>query len=164
MEEIAAPFQTVFLSCRGNADLLGNYVEKDNVTLVNFHSAVSRDPPLYLVSLHKKRLSVNIIREAKSFVINFMPYAEKEKAQFVDKYNGLQLDKFRDLPKEEARVIDAPRLSSGVGFLECRMEQEFDLGDHIAFIGRVIHAEHRRDAPRLFNMGMNDFVGIEYFR
>jgi len=161
MEHIIAPYQTVLITCRGNADLIGRVVEKDNVSVVNFHAPVSRDPALYMVCLHKKRLSVNIIRDAKHFVVNFMPFSQMETVKFVDKYNGLQLDKFSKVEKEEAKIIDCPRLVHGLGYLECDVRQELDLGDHIGFIGGVMHSEFRRDGRRLLNLGNNNFMGLE---
>jgi flavin reductase (DIM6/NTAB) family NADH-FMN oxidoreductase RutF len=164
MEDIAAPYQTVLITCRGNADLIGRFMEKDNVSVVNFHAPISRDPPLYMISLHKRRLSINIIRESGQFVVNFMPFSEMEKVQIVDKYNGLQLDKFQtsNLGKEEAKVLDCPRLMEGVGHLECEVVAEHDYGDHILFIGKVLYSEHKRHADRLLNMGYQRFTGFRW--
>lgn len=166
MDDVIGPHQTVLVSCRGQADIIGKIVEKDNVTVANFHSQVSRDPPLYLIGLHKKRLSVNIIRESETFVVNFIPFSQMEKMLFVDTYNGLQFDKFSrsDMRKEEAKIVDCPRVEDSLGYVECKVKHEMETGDHIVFIGEILHSEHKRDGRRLINAGRFGYIPVELRR
>jgi len=56
-------------------------------------------------------------------------------------------------------VIEAsPLLDDAMAVLECRVVQEAEGGDHRVFVGEIIHAETRRQAPCL----TLDDIGLQY--
>jgi len=47
---------------------------KDNAMTAAWHSSISRNPPLYGVSISPKRFTYQLIAESKEFAINFIPW------------------------------------------------------------------------------------------
>ena len=43
----------------------------------------------------------------------------------------------------------APLIENALGWLECRLQDEHDTGDHTLFVGEVLAAEQGRAAPPL---------------
>ena len=48
--------------------------------------------------------------------------------------------------------MDAPRLAESLGALECRVRQTIEVGDHVFFVGEVLHKVLRADAPKLHHL------------
>jgi flavin reductase (DIM6/NTAB) family NADH-FMN oxidoreductase RutF len=57
----------------------------------------------------------------------------------------------------EARV---PRLRATVAWLQCRPWATYDGGDHLMFVGEVVHHDSRRGDPLLFHRGEFRMVGV----
>ena len=157
MPEIANPTQTVIVSCRGRAIVLGRMQERDNLTVLGWHMPVSRQPFRYAISLEKHRFSLHLIRESGVFVVNFLSLSHRDAALAFAKQSGMHADKFAKIEKLEAHSIDCPRLRDAAAFLECRLESEHDLDDHALLIGRVLNSRVLSDRRRLFHLGNGRF-------
>jgi len=107
---------------------------------IAWSTPLSVDPPLIGVLITKKRFSHNIIKKAKSFVVN-VPHIElKEGTHHIGQVSG------RDEPdklliagftlEESAKVI-APRLKECKINIECKLVDIITTGDHDLFIGEV---------------------------
>lgn len=132
---------------------------KDNIFTLCWHMPVSMDPPLFAISAGKTRYSSKIIKESKVFVVNFMDLKYEKEVVFCGTHSGEDMDKFKDsgLGKEEADSIDCPRIKQADGYLECRVVQEIDAGDHIIFVGEVLKQEVKKTKNRIFS-GAEGFI------
>lgn len=146
------PRQTILLTCR----LKG----KDNVMTLDWHTPLSFEPMMYAVSIGKTRFSLNLIKESKVFVVNFMSKDFEKEILFCGRHSGKNIDKFKEtgLEKEEAETIDCPRIKQALGYLECKVEKEIEVGDHILFIARVTKADLKQKAKRLFHLFDDKFT------
>jgi len=152
MPPIHSPRQVVLVSSREEVEVLGKKSEKDDIITVAWHSPVSMDPELYMVSIGKTRFSRELIQESGVFVVNFIPYILKKQAVFCGTNSGKYMDKFKEsgLTKEECEKIDCCRIKEALGYLECRVVDHIEAGDHILFIGRVLHSDFKHKRDRLF--------------
>jgi len=152
MPLIHSPRQVVLVSSRANVEILGKKTEKDNVITLAWHSPVSFDPELYMVAIGKTRFSAKLIQESGVFVVNFIPFILKKQAVFCGTNSGEYIDKFKEagLTKEEAEKVDCCRINEALGYLECKVVQHVEAGDHILFIGRVLNSEFKQKRDRLF--------------
>ena len=118
------------------------------------HKPLSFDPPLYAIAVGKERHSLKIIQKSRAFVVNFMPYAMKDKVLYCARNSGEHLDKFKEagLEKEEAEKVDCPRLKDALGYLECIVVNEVEAGDHIIFIGEVLTMQLVKEGNRIFQV------------
>lgn len=152
MPAITNPRQTILVSCRADLEVMGKTIHKDNIITLSWHMPVSFSPVLYAIAVGKSRFSRQIIDKSGCFVVNFIPYELEEKALFCGRNSGVDIDKFKEatLVKEEAEKIDCPRIKGAVGYLECEVVNSVEAGDHIIYIGKVLHQDLKNNKKRLF--------------
>ncbi|MBU0628783.1 MAG: flavin reductase family protein [Nanoarchaeota archaeon] len=155
MSEVTDPRQVVLVSSREEMDVMGKKKLKDNIITLAWHMPVSFNPNLYAIAIGKTRFSCEIIKKSKVFVVNFMPFSLKEAAVFCGTKSGMHIDKFKEagLGKEDCRNVDCPRIKEALAYIECKVVDEVDAGDHIIFIGQVLNSEFKKSGKRLLQMG-----------
>jgi flavin reductase (DIM6/NTAB) family NADH-FMN oxidoreductase RutF len=160
MFDIVNPRQVILVSARGKAELLGKEMMKDNIITLAWHSPLSFDPKLYGICVGKTRFSCKLIKDSKVFAVNFMPHELKEKALYCGRSTGASVDKFEKsgLTKEECDSIDCCRIKEASACLECEIFDEFETGDHIFFVGKVVKSVTKDDKKRLFYLGHDRFT------
>ena len=149
---ITNPRQTILLTCRWQGE--------DNVMTLDWHTPLSFEPMMYAVSIGKTRFSLDLVRKSKVFVVNFMSKDFEKEILFCGRYSGKNVDKFKEtgLEKEEAETINCSRIKQALGYLECKIEKEIEVGDHILFIAKVKKAELKKKAKRLFHLFADEFT------
>lgn len=156
------PRQTILVTCRANIKdkFSGKETIKDNIIVLDWHMPLSFQPFLYAISVGKTRFSLDLIKESKVFVVNFMPFHIKDDVLFCGRNSGEHLDKFKEttLTKEESEKIDCPRIKQALAYLECEVIQEIETGDHISFIAKVVHSDELEKGKRIFHTEKDDFT------
>jgi flavin reductase (DIM6/NTAB) family NADH-FMN oxidoreductase RutF len=108
-----------------------------NVMSAGWHSAVSMEPALYGVAIGHQRATHALVRDGRSFGLNFLPAARAHAIQGagtlslhdgVDKYARLDLH-----PSPEHPLA----LHEAYLCYLCQVEQVIPTGDHDWFVGRV---------------------------
>lgn len=128
------------------------YEGKDNFMPAAWVYPVSAEPVLYAVAISNKRHTYSIIEKSGYFVIN-LPGAElKEKIEKLGKISGKDLDKFAswDLTKENCEKIPSVSIKETNMSLEMKVEIEYEIGDHVLFVGELVHAKERKKAKGLY--------------
>ncbi|WP_299527713.1 flavin reductase family protein [uncultured Streptomyces sp.] len=120
--------------------------------------SASRNPPLLLVCLDNGSRTLDAVRHAGTFAVNFLAVGQEGLAGL---FAGKSTDKFADLAwrpsaaAEGAPLLPADRVSA---YAECRVVDEIPAGDHRVLLGRIDGAgvgssvplvHHRRDYVRL---------------
>ena len=114
-------------------------------------SSLSMDPPLVLVSLAKKLFTHNVIADSGSFAINILGATQQELGmRFAGMIPGIE-DRFAGLDVSTA-VTGCPILNDAIAWVDCRVWDMYDGGDHTIFVGEVVdvHASER-DTPLLYH-------------
>lgn len=111
----------------------------------NSFSSVSMDPPLVLFSLGRGAYSMRAFICARNFAVNVLGSDQRELSQrfstaLIDKWAGVEY-----FLTESA----CPLLAGALARFECSMEHTYDGGDHVIFVGRVLHFEYRPEGPPL---------------
>lgn len=152
---LSNPRQTVLITSR--------FKDKDNIMTADWHTPLSFEPMMYAVSIGKTRYSLELIRQSKVFVVNFMSKDYEKEILYCGTYSGKKVDKFQatGLTKEESETINCPRIKEALAYLECQVEKEIETGDHILFIGKVSKAELRYYGKRLFHLFNDQFTTTE---
>jgi flavin reductase (DIM6/NTAB) family NADH-FMN oxidoreductase RutF len=142
--------------------MMGKKVLKDNLITIDWHMPVSIQPALYAISVGKSRFSCELIQNSRCFVVNFMPYALKDKVWFCGSRTGKHIDKFKEagLNKEESDSVDCPRVAQACAHLECEVVNSVEAGDHIIYVGRILREVPKADAPRLFHVSEAKFMQV----
>lgn len=140
------PRQVVLLTAR--------HGEAENVWPIDWHIPLSLEPQLYAVSLTTVGYGTELIKASGLFVVNFVPATWEEVIFFCGRTSGRAVDKFSEagLRKEEATSINAPRLADALGFLECRVIESLEVGDHTLYVGQVSHAAQQEHDKTLHHL------------
>ncbi|MBW3001831.1 flavin reductase family protein [Candidatus Woesearchaeota archaeon] len=153
MVRINNPRQTVLISCRGPAKIMGVEEHINDILPLDWHAPASYEPRKYIILVSKQAPALERIRATSAFVVNFMPYELKDKIIACGK--EFKKDEFKEVGLTEApseKLIDCPRIKEAIAWLECEVEQEVDVGDHILLIGKVLHAELMKETKRPFHI------------
>ena len=155
ISEIANPRQVILVTSR--------WQDKDDIITLAWHTPLSFEPMMYAISVGKKRYSLKLIRNSKVFVVNFISKEFKKDILLCGEVSGREVDKFKstNFEKEEAETINCPRIKQALGYLECRVVEEIETGDHILFIGRVTKAELRKHGVKLFHISGDKLGELE---
>lgn len=116
---------------------------RDNILPIDWHMPVSFEPKLYAICLENHNHTAETIRQTGEFVVNFVGAALEEKILLCGRASGRNVDKFAlsGLGRREARHVRAAVLTEAFGFLECRVSDFREWGDHTVFVGKVLR-EH----------------------
>jgi len=139
--QYAFPMQTVLVTCN---DREGN----TNIITLAWHTPISRNPPLYGISISPKRYSYALIKKSKEFIINFIPYSLVEAAQFCGTHSGRVTDKLckTGITLKPSMKLSTPRIEEGYAHLECTLVKSIAVGDHTIFVGEVVAISADDDA------------------
>jgi len=115
----------------------------------NSFNSVSLDPALVLWSLGKQQKSREAFRRCTHFAINILSASQKHLSQrfsspIPDKFEGV--DVFQD-------GFAAPLLQGCAAWFMCRNHLQYELGDHLLFIGEVQALGSGPEAPLVFHDG-----------
>ncbi len=155
------PRQTVLVTCRGKFELAGRLEEKHDVLPCHWHSPVSQHPPMYAISVSRNLMAASIIRESRAFVVNFIPFSLIDKVKSSMFVSGEFLEKIDVIGMHEApceKLVDCFKLEHALGWLECELVEERELGDHVLFIGKVLWSHLDRDDHRPFHVDKDEFT------
>ncbi|PIU56358.1 MAG: flavin reductase [Chloroflexi bacterium CG07_land_8_20_14_0_80_45_17] len=113
---------------------------KDNAMTAAWHSSISRNPPLYGVSISPKRFTYQLITESKEFGVNFMPWQKASLAARVGGTSGQEMDKFErfDIEREKPLRTEVPILKDAYAAYECKLVDSKPYGDHIWVVGEIV--------------------------
>jgi flavin reductase (DIM6/NTAB) family NADH-FMN oxidoreductase RutF len=148
--KIPYPRQVILVSSR--------YRGKDNVMTLSWHSPASFEPELYAIFVGRKRYSYEMIKKSKCFCVNFISAGDGELALIAGRKSGRDFDKFSKIEKEECSEIDCPRLKKALAYMECEVTDEFQMGDHAVFLGKVVKKEEVKEGDRLFQVEGDTFT------
>lgn len=156
------PRQTVLVSCKGIFHHLGKDEEVEDLLPLDWHSPASEVPKKYLILVSKKAAALTLIQNSRAFVVNFMPHSHVDHIVKAGMLHGAFHDKFAATGLERAAcqtLTDVPRVKDAVAWLECRVEGEFDVGDHVLMLGEILHSEEKTpDAKRPFHLDGTRFT------
>lgn len=151
--QYAFPMPTVLVTCHDTNN-------KPNIVTVAWHTTLSKNPPLYALSLASTRYSFDLIKKTGEFVVNFCPYDHVQNAHICGTHSGRNTDKtkktgFTLIPSLKVKV---PSIKECYAHLECRLTQQIPTGDHILIVGEVLAV--RADE----NVFLNDILQTDYIQ
>ena len=117
---------------------------------VNSFSAVSLDPPLILFCMARSLHSLGRMEQVRAYSVNILLEHQKDVS---NRFARAGEDKFSGTAWEVG-PCGAPRLVPAHAVFECVPYAHYDGGDHVIFVGRVVHmhAEGEGD-PLLYYRG-----------
>lgn len=115
----------------------------------NSFNSVSLSPPLVLWSLSMRSPNLSNFLQAPHFAINILAADQVEIAR---RFAQSVSNKFEGVAYREG-TGGAPLIDGAAAQLECRNETRYYSGDHVIFIGHVLHYAWHDCAPLIFCRG-----------
>ena len=115
----------------------------------NSFSSVSLSPPLVLWSLSLRSPNLSNFLQAPHFAINILA---AEQAGLAQRFAKSMPNKFEGVPYHPG-LTGVPLIDDAAAQLECRNETRYYSGDHVIFIGHVLHYACRECVPLVFCKG-----------
>ncbi len=113
-------------------------------------TSVSLEPPLVSFCPAKTITSWPHIRAAGHFCVNIL--SDRQEA-LSRTFGGRGQDKFQGVGWRPAPVTGSPVLDGVIGWVEGRVTAEYDAGDHLIVVGRVLELDDGEGRPLLFYRG-----------
>ena len=111
--------------------------EAAGLTVDSFVS-LSLEPPLFGVALRRHAALHELLREAGTFAVSILASEQEHLAQHfargvppIAHWTGIETERGQ---------LGAPLLAGALGWIECRLASEHELGDHTLFVGEVASA------------------------
>jgi flavin reductase (DIM6/NTAB) family NADH-FMN oxidoreductase RutF len=120
--------------------VLVKFHNKINGLSIAWHTLLSGAPPLYGICISPKRYSYEMIKEAKEFTVNFIPFEKSFLLAVFGRISGREMDKIKvfNVELSESKIIKTPILKDSFISYECILRDEFETGDHFLFVGEIV--------------------------
>ena len=120
----------------------------------NSFSSVSLNPAMVLWSLAKTSSSIEAFRQAEHFAVHILSAGQDAlSARFASK----GVDRFANLDVGRGHA-GTPLLHGCAARLECRTEFQYEGGDHVIFVGKILDFAHSDQPPLIFHGGRYGLV------
>jgi flavin reductase (DIM6/NTAB) family NADH-FMN oxidoreductase RutF len=128
------------------------YGTKINGMTAAWVNQVSVQPPMISVAVAKSHYTSELISKAKSFSVNILSPEQMELARKCGFSSGRDQDK---LQEEEISypATGSPILNNCAAYLDCKLSNQIEVGDHILFIGTVIKANNKNQPVLIYRSG-----------
>jgi flavin reductase (DIM6/NTAB) family NADH-FMN oxidoreductase RutF len=120
-----------------------------NGLTANAFMSLSLNPPLVLISVDKGATCYACFQLQNGFTVNFLSEDQEDisrrfATKGIDKFAGLQWH----TGSNGAAIIDG-----ALAYVECRITQCYEGGDHTVVVGEILDARATGDRPLLFYKG-----------
>lgn len=115
----------------------------------NSFTSVSLDPPLILVCVAKAAPICAAFQSAAGFGVNILSESQRDLSQ---RFATPMSNRFAGLSWRRGQV-GAPLLDGSLAFLDCRMRERIEAGDHLILLGQVEDFGRTEQPPLVFCRG-----------
>jgi flavin reductase (DIM6/NTAB) family NADH-FMN oxidoreductase RutF len=154
----AKTFKRVLASwASGVAIVTARHGERVHGMTVSAFCSVSLDPPLVLVCLDKTSNTLKLVEAGNVFSVNVLAQGQEELSnRFASKAHEER--RFEGLDCEHG-VNGCPHIPGAVSYLDCRVINAMDAGDHVIYVGHVEAAQTTDRRPLVYLRGTYGDVG-----
>lgn len=124
----------------------GGDPEQPKGLLCGSFMSVSLEPPLVVVSPAKTSTSWPAIEAGGTFCANVLAESQEDLARRFAQSGG---DKFAGIDWHPAPATGSPLLEDVAAWIDCRIYQRVDAGDHLLVLGEVLELSVHRDTGAL---------------
>ncbi len=105
----------------------------------NSFTSVSLEPPLVLCCVVRTAVMHDAITASGGFGVSVLTAEQEHLARyFADRNRPRGAAQFDSVPCRPGRFTGVPLLTGALAWLECRLVEAFDGGDHSIFLGQVL--------------------------
>ena len=134
-----------------------------NVMAAEWTLHISYEPMLIAIFVHKGEATYDNIIQTREFGVNMSTDEQAGLVNISGGYSKKEIDKLNvgDLFKlYPGRYIKAPMIRECIVNAECKVVKYYNIGDHTAIIGEVLHAKYdKAKTPLIYHRGMYRTLG-----
>lgn len=120
----------------------------------NAFSSVSLEPPMVLCCVARTAEMHEAIVSSRSFAVNVLGGRQERIARhFADRRRPRGVAQFEGIDWWPGKHTGAPLFAGSLAWLECRLVEVHDGGDHSIFLGEVLEAEWSAESEALLFLG-----------
>lgn len=108
---------------------------------VSWLTQASFQPPLLVLALRRDTDTYQVVHQAGAFILNILGKDQASIAQKFFKHAELKENSLSGEAFEISPVLGFPYFPHLAGYLECRVTDEVDRGDHTVLLAQVVGAE-----------------------
>ena len=116
-----------------------------NGLTANSFSSVSLEPPLVLWSLARNADCFDAFEREDHFAINIL---NRTQEALSTRFATKDIDKWAEVGYR-AGETGSPLLAGAIATFECKVQARHDGGDHVIYVGEVLHVQADQDAEPL---------------
>ncbi len=120
-----------------------------NGMIVSWATQISYEPPLVLVAVHPKRYTHGLILKSRSFALNILSTEQK---YLVSRFKAPEINNRFSGIKWRKGKTGSPILNECIAFLDCRLVDTYEPGNHTLFIGEIIDGDINSNEKPLSNI------------
>lgn len=113
-----------------------------NAQIANTVVSVTSDPPTIAVIINRQNLTHEFMSESKAFAASIL--SQDTPVSFIGHFgfqSGRDVDKFKDIKYRSGETQVPIVIDNSLAYLEARVVDKLDVGDHTIFIGEIAGAE-----------------------
>jgi 3-hydroxy-9,10-secoandrosta-1,3,5(10)-triene-9,17-dione monooxygenase reductase component len=118
----------------------------------NAFTSVSLDPPLVLVCIDLRGLSLKAIESSRYFAVNIMGKDSIETVRCFARNGSEKYDTFCSV-RYHIEETGSPILDEAITWVDCRVKASYPGGDHLIVLGEVVAVASLADDPLLYYRG-----------
>jgi flavin reductase (DIM6/NTAB) family NADH-FMN oxidoreductase RutF len=103
---------------------------------VNSLTSVSLDPPLVLICIGNNTDSYELLQRSKIYCVNLLTENQEYLSVRFAKRSSEAVEPFSDLEWRRSET-GCPILGGTLGYIDCKIVNTYEGGDHLIFIGEV---------------------------
>lgn len=103
----------------------------------NAFCSVSLEPPLVLICIDLKSVTLNTIRESGAFAVNILSSWQEDLSRCFASSSEERYE-YWDHTRYRTAITGSPVLNDTLSFVDTRVVTEYPGGDHVIFLGEVV--------------------------
>jgi flavin reductase len=115
----------------------------------NAIASLSLDPPLVLVAVENRAITLEYLKKNRCFAINILRFDQEGLSR---RFAAPGPKDFSDLETTSAATA-SPILADCLAYLDCKVVDILPGGDHEIFVGEILAGEHHDGEPLLYYAG-----------
>jgi flavin reductase (DIM6/NTAB) family NADH-FMN oxidoreductase RutF len=128
--------------------------EQGHGMTANSFTSVSLDPPMVLCCVSRAARMHEAITAAQAFAVSILGAGQQELAKyFTDWRRPRGMAQFDTVDWLAGPLTGSPLLAGCLAWLECKLVNVYEGGDHSIFLGEVLHSSRGASPPALLFYG-----------
>ena len=115
----------------------------------NAFTSLSLNPPMVVICVDKTVQCYACFQESKIFVVNVL---NEEQEELSRRFATKGIEKFEGISWRLGE-LGVPLLDDALGYIECRIVNSFEGGDHTIYLGAIVNVTAQGERPLLFFKG-----------